>query len=244
MLLVRVTRRCCALWRFILFFIGKEKNSGTKQLILQLVTYYCQVFGSAEIIDFILEHVQRSINNPYSTVQRASKDLLTTLNPFMISEVNKFDDYTTAFIQSIMMATPHTGSFRPVHYEIAMKHLGMSKHLLGGSEAHEDDASQPLSADKENSSGWARRLLHHCDTVNNMKHVSLFAELKEDMELGCIVDLINNSEPLLCYWAMWESARYCMLSRLRTPFGGPQQTFAAFERMLQTLLSNAESKNW
>jgi hypothetical protein len=43
------------------------------------------------------------------------------------------------------------------------------------------------------------------------------------MELGGIVDLINNSEPLLCYWAMWESARYCMLSRLRTPFGGPQQ---------------------
>lgn len=43
------------------------------------------------------------------------------------------------------------------------------------------------------------------------------------MDLGAIVDLINNSEPLLCYWAMWESARYCMLSRLRTPFGGPQQ---------------------
>lgn len=44
-----------------------------------------------------------------------------------------------------------------------------------------------------------------------------------DMELGGIVDVINNSETLLCYWAMWESARYCMLSRLRTPFGGPQQ---------------------
>lgn len=218
-----------------------ERNSNTKQLILKLVTYYCQAFGSAEIIDLILEHVQRSINNPHNEVQRASKDLLTSLNPFMISEVNKFDDYTTAFIQSIMMATPHTGSFRPVHYEIVMKHLGMSKHLLGGSH---DDSSQPILTDKENTSDWARRLLHHCDTISNMKNVNIFAELKEEMELGSIVDLINNSEPLLCYWAMWESARYCMLSRLRTPFGGPQQTFAAFERMLQTLLSNAESKKW
>ncbi|KAL7335617.1 hypothetical protein PS15p_201064 [Mucor circinelloides] len=218
---------------------GMERNSNTKQLILKLVTYYCQVFGSAEIIDLILEHVQRSINNPHNKVQRASKDLLTSLNPFMISEVNKFDDYTTAFIQSIMMATPHTGSFRPVHYEIVMKHLGMSKHLLGGSH---DDSNQPVLTDKENTSDWARRLLHHCDTISNMKNVNIFAELKEEMELGSIVDLINNSEPLLCYWAMWESARYCMLSRLRTPFGGPQQTFAAFERMLQTLLSNAESK--
>lgn len=230
--------------RVLILIIGKERNSNTKQLILQVVSYYCQVFGSAELIDLILEHVQRSINNPHSKVQRASKDLLTSLNPFMISEVNKFDDYTAAFIQSIMMATPHTGSFRPVHYEIVMKHLGMSKHLLGGSETHEDNPSQPLSTDAENPSAWARRLLHHCDTVNNMKHVSAFAELKEDMELGSIVDLINNSEPLLCYWAMWESARYCMLSRLRTPFGGPQQTFAAFERMLQTLLANAESKEW
>lgn len=232
----------------VLVYAGKERNSTTKQLILQLVTYYCQVFGSAEIIDLILEHVQRSINNPHGKVQHASKDLLTSLNPFMISEVNKFDDYTTAFIQSIMMATPHTGSFRPVHYEIVMKHLGMSKHLLGGGggggEARDDESSQPLDADEENSSDWARRLLHHCDTISNMKHVSIFAELKEDMELGNIVDLINNSEPLLCYWAMWESARYCMLSRLRTPFGGPQQTFAAFERMLQTLLSNAASKEW
>ena len=139
------------------------------------------------------------------------------------------------------MATPHTGSFRPVHYEIVMKHLGMSKHLLGGSS---DDQNQPIVIDNENSSEWARRLLHHCDTVNNMKNVNIFAELNEEMELGSIVDLINNSEPLLCYWAMWESARYCMLSRLRTPFGGPQQTFAAFERMLQTLVSNAELKEW
>lgn len=81
------------------YLLGIERNSNTKQLILKLVTYYCQVFGSAEIIDLILEHVQRSINNPHGKVQRASKDLLTSLNPFMISEVNKFDDYTTAFIQ-------------------------------------------------------------------------------------------------------------------------------------------------
>ncbi|KAI8636905.1 hypothetical protein BD408DRAFT_425387 [Parasitella parasitica] len=215
---------------------GIERNNDTKQLLLRLVTYYCQVFGSAEIIDLILEQMQKSINNPHNKVQRASEDLLTSLNPFMISEINKFDDYTTAFIQSIVMATPHTGSFRPVHYEIVMKHLGMSKYLLG-------NHSQPSNMDNENSSEWARRLLHHCDTINNMKNVNIFTELKEDMDLGNIVDLINNSETLLCFWAMWESARYCMLSRLRTPFGGPQQTFTAFERTLQALVCDAESKD-
>ncbi|CEP17686.1 hypothetical protein [Parasitella parasitica] len=216
--------------------IGIERNSNTKQLLLNLVTYYCKMFGSAEIIDLILEHVQQSINDPHSKVQRASKDLVISLNPFMVPEVDKFDDYKTTSIQSIIMATPHTGSFRPVHYEIVMKHLGMSKHLLG-------DHSHPSNVANENSSEWARRLLHHCDTIKNMKNINAFAELNEEIDLGSIVDLINNSEPLLCYWAMWESARYCMLSRLRTPFGGPQQTFAAFERMLQNLLSDTDSKD-
>ncbi|KAI8090817.1 hypothetical protein BDF21DRAFT_412239 [Thamnidium elegans] len=220
-----------------LYAAGVERNNNSKVDILKLIAYYCQIFGSANIIDLVLENVQRSINNPHRNVQAASKDLLTSLNPFMISEVKKFDDTTAAFIQSIIMATPHTGSFRPVHYEIVMKHLGMAEHLIGS-----DDQQEPTDSDPANSSEWARRLLHHCDTIDNMKNVNIFGELKEEMDLGGIVDLINNSEPLLCYWAMWESARYCMLSRLRTPFGGPQQTFAAFERMLNSLVNNAELK--
>jgi hypothetical protein len=74
-----------------------------------------------------------------------------------------------------MMATPHTGSFRPVHYETVMKHLGMSEHLLGSDTKH----SIPTESDNENASEWARRLLHHCDTIGNMKNVSIFNELEE-----------------------------------------------------------------
>lgn len=66
----------------------------------------------------------------------------------------------------------------------------------------------------------------------------------KEINVATIVDLINNNEPLLYYWALWESARYCMLSRLRTPFGNPQQTFAAFEKMLNSLLpQNDQSPN-
>lgn len=41
---------------------------------------------------------------------------------------------------------------------------------------------------------------------------------------------------MLTYWSQWEAARYCMLSRLRTPFGGPQQTFDSLEKQLNALL--------
>lgn len=138
------------------------------------------------------------------------------------------------------MATPHTGSFRPVHYEIVMKHIGMSEHLIAS------DNQIDIAEEEDNSSEWARRLLHHCDTISNMKNVNIFAELEEGMasffdflkngtnknlvelNLGSIVDLINTNQALLYYWAMWESARYCILSRLRTPFGGPQQVSPLF----------------
>ena len=38
-----------------------------------------------------------------------------------------------------------------------------------------------------------------------------------------IARYVNNSREFLKYWVIWEASRYCMLSRLRTPLGGPQQ---------------------
>lgn len=40
-------------------FEGVEKNNSVKEAILNTITHYCQSFGSAEIIDSILQHVQK-----------------------------------------------------------------------------------------------------------------------------------------------------------------------------------------
>lgn len=85
------------------------------------------------------------------------------------------------------MATPHTGSFRPVHYEIVMKQLGMTEYLLAS-----DGHSSSSVFDSKNTSEWARRLLHHCDTVGNMKNVNLFGELKEGI-LDSVIMLISSA---------------------------------------------------
>ncbi|KAJ3046510.1 Serine/threonine-protein kinase smg1, partial [Quaeritorhiza haematococci] len=47
----------------------------------------------------------------------------------------------------------------------------------------------------------------------------------------------------MMFWALWETTRYCVLSRLRTPFGGPQQTFEAIERSLMDIVRAAEGIN-
>ena len=38
---------------------------------------------------------------------------------------------------------------------------------------------------------------------------------------------------MLWFWATWESAQYCVLNRLRTPLGKPQDTFTSIEGVLK-----------
>ena len=36
------------------------------------------------------------------------------------------------------------------------------------------------------------------------------------------------------FWATWEAAQFCVLSRLRTPLGKPQDTFTTIEAVLKS----------
>lgn len=44
---------------------------------------------------------------------------------------------------------------------------------------------------------------------------------------------IDGNLSLLWFWAVWESAQFCVLSKLRTPLGKPQETFTAVEAVLK-----------
>jgi hypothetical protein len=66
----------------------------------------------------------------------------------------------------------------------------------------------------------------------------VFADAVSSDQLG----IFQHSQNLLRYWALWETARYCVLSRLRTPFGGPQQTLDALEKHLNSLLRTDHKK--
>lgn len=44
---------------------------------------------------------------------------------------------------------------------------------------------------------------------------------------------VDNNEAMLWFWATWESAQYCVLNRLRTPLGKPQETFTSIEGVLK-----------
>jgi hypothetical protein len=76
----------------------------------------------------------------------------------------------------------------------------------------------------ETHNRWLVDIFHYCfGLVGNQP--------RETSELPSIFEFIGTNEDISNYWACSESARYCILARLRTPFGSPVQTFEAFERM-------------
>ncbi|KAK3583612.1 hypothetical protein CHS0354_039435 [Potamilus streckersoni] len=52
--------------------------------------------------------------------------------------------------------------------------------------------------------------------------------------------LCSNST-LQWFWATWEAAQFCVLSKLRTPLGKPQETFTSIEAVIKSFASEIKS---
>ncbi|KAI9306755.1 hypothetical protein BJ944DRAFT_41558 [Cunninghamella echinulata] len=221
-----------------------EKNGQIKEKIVKLVRNYCQLFGSSKEIDFILHHIKKLAASNYTSVKETSKAILCELNPFMISEADDYPDELITTLKTLIMATPHTGMFRPVHYEIVMKQLGLEEHLVNSNCTNDNEKKEHSQFNHHNdndvnnaidSLDWAKRILNYCDGVNQLIKLN-----NKKVDDSFIESVMNGSTSLLYYWSIWEISRYCILSRLRTPFGGPQQTFAAFEKALQSFINTKD----
>jgi Serine/threonine-protein kinase smg-1 len=134
------------------------------------------------------------------------------------------DDFARRF-QLSTLSTPHTGTFRPQHFQIVMSHLGIGNLVpkSTGDEITSSDDAKESSSVPLNSPEWLKRLFFGCQAQEEYAATDIF---KWDGNAnGCnnVVATVNNLDDMLKYWALWESARYCILARLRTPFGGPQQ---------------------
>ncbi|KAI8144500.1 hypothetical protein BJV82DRAFT_537101 [Fennellomyces sp. T-0311] len=209
-----------------------ERTNTIKEEILKIVADYCKQFSSIDLMQDALSCIQVGLDDPHSEIRTASAELLSVLNPFLTADIDIEGDTTTRLLETAVMATPHTGAFRPTHYEIVMAHLGMSEHLIGS--AHSENNRHLSTFEEDGQFEWARRLFHHCAASSSIQNSNTSADIKNDVRTR---NHMNSSREFLNYWVIWEASRYCMLARLRTPFGGPQQTLAAFERMLASLVS-------
>ncbi|XP_052759875.1 serine/threonine-protein kinase SMG1-like [Mya arenaria] len=55
-----------------------------------------------------------------------------------------------------------------------------------------------------------------------------------------IQNYISQSPTVQWYWATWEAAQFCVLTRLKTPLGKPQETFTSIEAVLKSLAAQTD----
>ena len=77
---------------------------------------------------------------------------------------------------------------------------------------------------------WLERQFYSCQKLGE-KDAVIGATPRDEMEH--LVVLAGGNDRLLWFWAVWEAAQFCVLSKLRTPLGKPQETFTAIESTLK-----------
>ncbi|KAI8852505.1 hypothetical protein BC829DRAFT_414483 [Chytridium lagenaria] len=122
--------------------------------------------------------------------------------------------------KAAIMASPYLGTFRSRHFQLMMSYLGMSNFL--------QVRDEPLNLEI----GWLERVFHTCQNEDILGALLTGTAIEGPSFLKKMT-----SNELMVFWGVWESARFCILSRLRTPFGGPGQLFDALEQTLNSLMS-------
>ena len=137
-----------------------------------------------------------------------ASSILKKITPWLaVSKIVRQRSYEQK-IQKKIMASPHTGNFRPAHFEQVMKFLSMEEYL--------PKVDQTVTSSLIDD--WCQRLFHHCETTASIQETIKVAHFPNDD-----ISSLDKNTDLLLYWVVWEATRYCMLSRMRTPCGGPQQ---------------------
>ncbi|KAG0313205.1 Serine/threonine-protein kinase smg1, partial [Dissophora globulifera] len=143
--------------------------------------------------------------------------------------VNSFGTFKLGPNFILVLKSPNSGVFRYPHFSTVLSALTA---IDGG--ADEGAGGVHLENSDGQDGDMLQRLFHSCQGKEILAKVNF--ESGTDVVALEQVGIFQHSYKLLTYWSLWEAARYCVLSRLRTPFGGPQQTLDSLEKHLNSLL--------
>ncbi|GET01157.1 serine/threonine-protein kinase SMG1 isoform X2 [Rhizophagus clarus] len=215
------------------------KSNDIRLQIPKIIRGYFDVFGSLKLHKNAIIKIAHRLFDSDINVRNEFSRLIDCLNPlYGTFRIDPLVDQFIVNFKTNVSATPHLGNFRPPHFQIVMSHLGM-KDLLSS-----QDEPDIINDDVYDKGQWRLRLFHSCQSVEGFDKGNPIEEdddIKFAYSESDIAGAIANSNDLLTFWSLWEVARYCVLSRLRTPFGGPKQTFDAFEKRLNDFLIQDDS---
>ncbi|KAF9949050.1 Serine/threonine-protein kinase smg1 [Mortierella alpina] len=209
---------------------GADEDDQIRAAIATVFESFVGAFGSFSLGPQLMANMADRTQDVSPTVSRVWKNALFQLNPFVFA-FDCFDVQETDIsraLKILVLRSPYAGVFRYPHFNSMMSALA----------ANDKDAIEEESGDSGvafvQDGDMLQRLFHACQGKEILAKAN--QESGADTIASEQVETLQHSHELLTYWSLWEMSKYCVLSRLRTPFGGPQQTLDAFEKQLNTLL--------
>ncbi|KAF9364732.1 hypothetical protein BGX34_000626 [Mortierella sp. NVP85] len=210
---------------------GSDEDEVIRGSIATIFENFIGTFGSFSLgPEFLATMTDRSFDIS-AVVRGAWRRAVLQANPFVLAfECYRLEETDiTRALKVLVLRSPNSGIFRYPHFSIVLSALASNgEGLESSSNGNQKDGGL------EHGGDMLQRLFHACQGQDIL--VKLNAEFGTDTIDEEQVEIFQHSLNLLTYWSLWETARYCVLSRLRTPFGGPQQTLDVLEKHLNGLL--------
>eukprot|EP00731_Ephydatia_muelleri_P029201 Em0020g845a len=97
-----------------------------------------------------------------------------------------------------------------------------------------------IAPSKQLPDDWLERMYHSCQHRQPPPPESID---NPELHPHLINHLVCNCDAMLWFWATYEAAQYCLLTRLRTPLGQPAETFTAIENVLRAYTQEVDPQN-
>ncbi|KAF9583795.1 hypothetical protein BGW38_008502, partial [Lunasporangiospora selenospora] len=214
---------------------GEDEEETIRMSIAAIFEQFSKAFGSISMGPEILAKMADRSMDISSAAGASWKKVLLQSNPFgfAIECYNVQETEIVRALKLLMMKSPNVGIFRHFHFTSVLADF----EVKGGAAEQADGNSNTGLGEMVHDEDLLQRIFHACQGRDILAKAN--AENNTDMITPGLLGLVQNSSSLLTYWAVWEVARFCMLTRLRTPFGGPQQTFEILEKRLNGLLKGS-----
>ncbi|KAF9920880.1 Serine/threonine-protein kinase smg1 [Linnemannia zychae] len=210
---------------------GADEDEVIRASISIIFENFIVAFGSLNLGPQLLAIIGDRSQDVVPNVRKAWQNVLFQSNPFAFAYdcYNVQETDITRALKILVLKSPNSGVFRYPHFFAVLSDFNTNETKLGQTS---DDNSSDTNVIPNRD--MLERLFHSCQGKDILAKVNM--DGGADPIATDQINMFQHSGHLLMYWSLWEVARYCVLSRLRTPYGGPQQTLDALEKLLNSLL--------
>ncbi|KAJ3386427.1 Serine/threonine-protein kinase smg1 [Entophlyctis sp. JEL0112] len=193
---------------FIVPRLDFEPDPDMRILIGQLFAEYYVRLGGSEGVSFeFFSPIVRRLSDSNTFVQEEFVQIIaSSLIAFEFPEHSPVaPEFSISHqLKILIMACPNIDTFKSLHFESILKTLGIFPQQRPKTEVRSE-------------------ILRSLQPYIGYSLSSL-----EQITGLCV------TEEVQVFWGLWECARFCVSSRLHTPFGGPEQTLNVLESLFST----------